>query len=272
MGKTLETQILNPSSPIEEKIVEIGPWFHNLHLPDGIQTAPAHPLGDFPLFKWQQIAPFIPEDLSGWTVLDIGCNAGFYCLELAKRGANVTGIDIDDHYLRQANWVLKEYNIKNVTYKKMQVYDLASEARRYDLLLFMGVFYHLRYPLLALDIVSGLFNKLLIFQTLTMPGLEIIDTSEDIKIEGREVMLNPGWPKMAFIENTLEGDETNWWAPNHSAVMAMLKSCGLELTGMPAHEIYVCRHNSITDNNEEMNSATKAYNLIYRDSIDERNL
>jgi tRNA (mo5U34)-methyltransferase len=82
------------------RIAELGPWFHNLHLPEGVQTAPAHFLGDFPRWKWREISQHIPEDLTGWTALDIGCNAGFYSFELARRGAQVTGIDLDEHYLR----------------------------------------------------------------------------------------------------------------------------------------------------------------------------
>ncbi len=66
-------------------IEELKPWFHNLHLPDGQETAPDHPLGDFPAFKWKQIAPHLPRDLAGWQVIDIGCNAGFYSFELARR-------------------------------------------------------------------------------------------------------------------------------------------------------------------------------------------
>ncbi len=68
-------------------IAALGPWFHNLHLPDGRQTAPGHPLGDFPSFKWRELAPSLPQDLTGWSALDIGCNAGFYSFELARRGA-----------------------------------------------------------------------------------------------------------------------------------------------------------------------------------------
>ena len=87
-----------------QEIEQLGPWFHNLHLPNGAQTAPHHTLGDFPAFKWQQLEDYIPADLSGWEVLDIGCNAGFYSIELARRCANVLGIDVDPHYLRQAEW------------------------------------------------------------------------------------------------------------------------------------------------------------------------
>src|SRR5688500_8828241 len=56
------------------QIAALGPWFHNLHLPDGSQTPPTHPFGDFPMFKWRHLAGAVPDDLRGWSVLDIGCN------------------------------------------------------------------------------------------------------------------------------------------------------------------------------------------------------
>jgi len=87
---------------LQNEIKALEPWFHNIHLPDGTQTAPYHELGDFPMLKWKAIAPHLPGDLSSWKAVDVGCNAGFYSVELAKRGAKVTGIDIDEHYLRQA--------------------------------------------------------------------------------------------------------------------------------------------------------------------------
>src|SRR5437763_161621 len=80
----------------EREIQSLAPWFHNLHLPSGVQTCPRHWLGDFPAFKWREVAPVIPEDLTGWHCLDIGCNAGFYSFELAKRGASLVGIDCDE--------------------------------------------------------------------------------------------------------------------------------------------------------------------------------
>lgn len=218
------------------------PWFHNLHLPDGSQTAPAHPLGDFPSFKWAQIAAHLPEDLRGWTALDVGCNAGFYSFELARRGARVTGIDVDPHFLKQARWASRLYDLEgSVEFQHAQVYDLAHEQDGYDLVLFLGVFYHLRYPLLGLDILAEKVKRLMVFQTLTIPGEEVADVPIDQDFDDREPMIAPGWPKMAFIEKKLAGDPTNWWAPNHAAVEAMLRSTGLEVTGRPGHEIYLCR-------------------------------
>src|SRR3546814_8580901 len=127
----------------DDQVAALGPWFHNLHLPDGTETAPDHPLGDFPAFKWQHVTRHLPEDLSGWTALDIGCNAGFYSFELAKRGAMVTGIDIDPAYLRQAHWAVQEYGLGDrVRFAERPVSGLAREPRRLDLVLFLGVFYH----------------------------------------------------------------------------------------------------------------------------------
>src|SRR3954453_5104313 len=137
------------------EIAALAPWFHNLHLPGGIETAPDHPLGDFPAFKWRELAPALPDDLAGWRALDIGCNAGFYTFELARRGADVLGIDTDEHYLRQARWAAEQLGFDGlVRFERRQVYDVAGIDGRFDLVLFMGVLYHLRHPLLALDLLA----------------------------------------------------------------------------------------------------------------------
>ena len=83
------------------RVRQLGPWFHDLEL-NGVRTAPNHPLGNFLRELWSLAAPAFPEDMTGMTVLDIGCNAGFYSLQLASRGASVTGIDHDPRYLAQA--------------------------------------------------------------------------------------------------------------------------------------------------------------------------
>ena len=231
------------SQELLNRIRELSPWFHNLHFPDGTQTAPDHGFGDFPKVLWQQIAPHLPEDLGGWTVLDIGCNAGFYSFELARRGARVTGIDVDPHYLQQAGWAAEQLGLQNsVNFRQMQVYDLAREAGTYDLVLFMGVFYHLRYPLLGLDIVARKVGRSMIFQTMKLPGRAVVDQL-DHEINERDLLLAPGWPKMAFIEHRLAGDPTNWWIPSHAGVEALLRSAGMRITGYPGHEIYLCEPN-----------------------------
>jgi len=226
---------------LDREIAELAPWFHNLHLPDGRSTAPDHPLGDFPEFKWRQLASAIDEDLTGATALDIGCNAGFYSFRLAARGARVLGIDSDEHYLRQARWAADMLDPEGrVTFAAMQVYDLARTAQRYDLVLFLGVLYHLRHPQLALDIVARLVAGRLVFQTLTMPGGVPVDPPSNLPLEQRDRLTGPGWPRLAFVERSLAGDPTNWWVADDACARAMLRSAGLRVTATPGHELYVC--------------------------------
>jgi len=229
------------SSDARREVDELGPWFHNLHFPDGLQTAPEHFLGDFPSYKWKVVAEQIPEDLHGWTALDVGCNAGFYTFELAKRGARVTGIDSEPLYLKQAQWAAERFELADrVRFEQLSVYELGKLPTTYDLVLFMGVFYHLRHPLLALDLLASKVQRRMIFQTLTMPGDVVAEVPEDLPLLQREALCGEGFPQMAFIEQKLAGDLTNWWAPNHAAVLAMLRSTGLRITRQPGHEIYVC--------------------------------
>jgi tRNA (mo5U34)-methyltransferase len=234
--------MMSPSPDIYREIEALGPWFHNLHLPGGVQTAPGHRFGDFPRFKWKHVAAAIPNDLTGWSALDIGCNAGFYSIELARRGAHVLGLDVEPLYLRQAQWAAKRLELDDrLKFVEGQVYGLANERRTFDLVWFTGVFYHLRYPTLALDLVRRVTRKLLMFQTMTAPGEQVRRTPEDLPLEERAQLLDPGWPKMAFVEHRIAGDATNWWVPNHACVEALLRSANFEVIARPEHEFYLCR-------------------------------
>jgi tRNA (mo5U34)-methyltransferase len=251
MTEDTSMEPVSPTTLLEEQrtrlhpaSADLAPWFHNLHFPDGSQTAPEHPLGDFPSVKWRQIAPFIAADLRGWKVLDVGCNAGFYTFELARRGAQVTALDIDSHYLRQAEWAAREYGLqRKVEFRQGSIYELAGSAQRYDLVCFMGVMYHLRHPLLALDILRDLTLRQMILQTLTMPGENVTQPPDSIGLDERIQLTRRGWPHMAFIEHSLERDPTNWWAPNHACVEAMVRAAGFKVAARPGHEIYLCEPN-----------------------------
>ncbi|HEY2321161.1 MAG TPA: DUF1698 domain-containing protein [Solirubrobacteraceae bacterium] len=237
-----------PEDPLAARIDELGPWFHNLHLPSGHQTAAGHPLGDFPGFKWRQMAASLDDDLTGQRALDIGCNAGFYSFELAARGAEVLAIDVDEHYLRQARWAAGQLDpAERIQFVRMHVYDLVAVAGQFDVILFLGVLYHLRYPQLALDLLAPLNSGRMIVQTLTIPGEAPVEIPDDLPFEQRERMAAPGWPHAAFIERELAGDRTNWWAPDDACVRAMLRSAGLRVIDAPTHETYVCERDTGDD-------------------------
>ena len=224
------------------EIDSLGPWFHNLHLPDGTQTAPGHRFGDFPSFKWEKLEDTVPQDMKGWSVLDIGCNAGFYSLQLAQRGAHVLGLEIEPLYLRQAQWIAREYELTDqLEFVEGDVYQLINSQRKFDLVWFTGVFYHLRYPALALDLVRRATARYMMFQSMTMPGSSTANVPDDLPLDGRRAMLDESWPKMSFIERRVAGDESNWWAPNATCVEAMLRSSGFEVMARPEHEFYWCK-------------------------------
>ena len=222
-------------------VERLAPWFHNLHLPDGTCTAPKHFLGDYPAYKWEELNRALPADLSSWSVLDIGCNAGFYSFELARRGAKVTAIDSNPHYLRQAQWAASLFGLsERIEFRCQQLYALAAEQRTYDLVLFFGVLYHLRYPLLGLDIAARKTRRLLGLLGLLLPGPAAVADSENYAFYDREAMGHPGWPKMAFIEGRFANDPTVWWIPNYACLQAMLRSCGLQIVANPGAELYIC--------------------------------
>src|SRR5690606_28860523 len=185
------------TSTLPERIKELGPWFHNLRI-RGHQTAPDHPLGDYPNFKWQGFRQVVPDDLTGRSVLDIGCNAAFYAIEMARRGAQVTAIDSDPHYLAQARFAADQAEVA-IDLQHMDVYRVAELGRRFDLVIFMGVFYHLRHPLLVLDLLHRhVVGGQMLFQSMQRGSSEVAPVKPDYPFEEAQMFDAPGWPKMYF--------------------------------------------------------------------------
>jgi tRNA (mo5U34)-methyltransferase len=226
---------------IRAKVRALGPWFHNIDL-DGVATAPDHFLGDYPAAKWRRFAHAIPADLTGRSVLDIGCNGGFYCIEMKRRGAaRVLGIDFDDDYLAQARFAA-EVSGEDIEFARLSVYDVAAIGERFDIVLFMGVLYHLRHPLLALDLIhEHVADDLLIFQSMQRGSTQVDAIAPDYDFGETAHFDSPGYPKLHFIEKDYARDPTNWWAPNAACVEAMLRSAGFAITSHPEQEVYICR-------------------------------
>jgi tRNA (mo5U34)-methyltransferase len=229
------------SERIQQRVSELGPWFHNLNL-RGVQTAPEHFLGDYPAVKWQRFAEALPADLAGSSVLDIGCNAGFYSIEMKRRGAErVLGLDTDPRYLAQARFAA-EVEGADIEFRQMSVYELPMLGERFDLVLFMGVLYHLRHPLLALDILHDhVVDDTLVFQSMLRGSAEPGAVERDYVFWQTEHFEAASYPRMYFVEHKYAGDPTNWWIPNRACAEAMLRSAGFEIVGHPEDEVFVCR-------------------------------
>lgn len=230
---------------IRQRVAELGQWFHNLDL-RGVKTAPNHFLGDYPEVKWQRFASSIPNDLTGKSVLDVGCNAGFYSIQMKRRGADrVLGIDSDDKYLDQARFAAKVSGAE-IEFRKLSVYRVAELHEMFDLVLFMGVLYHLRHPLLALDLLHEYaVADLLVAQSMLRGSDVTIEVPPDFPFWESERFENENFPHMYFVEKRYANDPTNWWIPNRSCFEAMLRSAGFEILDHPEDEVFVCRRSTV---------------------------
>jgi tRNA (mo5U34)-methyltransferase len=172
---------------------------------------------------------FQSRDLTGKSVLDVGCNAGFYSIEMKKRGAaRVVGIDSDDLSLRRARLAADVSGFPDIEFRNMSVYDVASLGERFDLVLFMGMLYQLRHPLLALDLLyEKVVADILIFQG--MDG------------DRRRATHAADGPVMYLVDRRSGSEPTNWWVPNRACAEALLRSAGFAIEANPEEEVYICR-------------------------------
>ena len=230
-----------PRTDLEERIAALGPWFHNINL-GGTWTAPDHFLGDYPGAKFRHFAPQLPKDLAGKSVLDIGCNAGFYSIEMKRRGADrVVGIDFDDRYLDQARFAA-EVKGQDIEFRKLSVYDVAALAEKFDLVIFMGVLYHLRHPLLALDLIrEHVAGDMMLFQSMQRGSPHVLKLEDDYEFAETGMFFESSFPKLHFIERQYAHDWTNWWVPNRACTEAMLRSAGFSIDKQIEEEVYLCR-------------------------------
>jgi tRNA (mo5U34)-methyltransferase len=232
---------MSEQDEIRRRIDDLGQWFHNIDL-KGVRTAPNHFLGDYPNVKWRHFAHAVPKDLRGMTVLDIGCNGGFYSIEMKRRGADrVVAIDTETMYLNQARFAAEMSGVE-IEFRNLSVYDVAKLGERFDLVIFMGVLYHLRHPLLALDLIHDhVARDLMLFQSMQRGSADVEPLEPDYPIEETKIFDRPGYPKMHFVEHRYSHDDSNWWIPNRACVEAMLRDSGFEISERAEDEVYLCR-------------------------------
>jgi len=245
---------------IRRRVTELGQWFHNLDL-RGVKTAPNHFLGDYPQVKWQRFAHAVPADLSGKSVLDVGCNAGFYSIQMKKRGAErVVGIDTDEKYLDQGRFAAK-VNGMDIEFRNLSVYRVAELREQFDLVLFMGVLYHLRHPLLALDLLrEHAVDDLLVAQSMVRGSRCRVNFPSDFDFWEEDVFEDKSFPRLYFVEQRFAKDPTNWWIPNQAGFEAMLRSAGFAILDHPEPEVFVCSRTRLTgpiDPRDELREITR---------------
>jgi tRNA (mo5U34)-methyltransferase len=119
---------------------------------------------------------------------------------------------------------------------------VAELREQFDLVLMMGVLYHLRHPLLALDLLhQHVVRDVMVFQSLLRGSEKVEKLREDYPFWETDIFARPGYPVMYFVENSYSHDPTNWWIPNRACVEAMLRSAGFEILDRPEDEVYICK-------------------------------
>jgi tRNA (mo5U34)-methyltransferase len=212
---------------IQGELKRLAPWFHRIDLGDGLYTKTESVMGepvDHPLGPWQTIQTLIPRDLSGKTVLDVGCNAGFYAFETKRRGASrVLGVDGQRQHVRQGLFVRKVLGL-DVEFRRLNVYDVNPRSvGRFDITLALGLLYHLKHPILALENLYQVTKELLIIETAIMPRER---TPESFKhsFGAAQAVLHP----LVYVENPPAAKEQvfNWFLPGVEALTALLRNTG----------------------------------------------
>jgi len=181
-------------------------WYHSIQLPDGQVIQGLQSLEQLRT----RLAQFpIPEDLRGKRVLDIGAWDGWFSFEMERRGAEVLAVDSAEHTQFR---VARELLGSKVEYRIADICRISSrDVGRFDIVLFFGVLYHLKHPLLALETVCEL--------TTDMAFVESFVTDDGA---------DPGAPPvMEFYETTeLRGQFDNWVGPNASCLLAFCRTAG----------------------------------------------
>jgi len=191
-------------------------WFHTIDLGGGVVTPG---IDDSPV-RLARVQ--LPPSLEGKTVLDIGAWDGFFSFECERRGA--ARVVAADHFSwhgpgwgTKAGYTLAHQALgSRVEDVDIDVMDLSPDRiGTFDVVLFLGVLYHLRHPLLALERVASVTRDYLIVET-------VVD------------LVGFRRPAMAFYPGReLNNDPTNWWGPNLPAVRGMLESLGFREVIVP---------------------------------------
>ncbi|HEV2862737.1 MAG TPA: DUF1698 domain-containing protein [Pyrinomonadaceae bacterium] len=214
---------------ILETLERLQPWFHRIDLGGGVFTKTESVMGepvDHPAGPWQVIGRCLPEDLTGKSVLDVGCNAGFYAVEAKRRGARrVLGVDGQRQHVRQAVFVRKALGL-DIEYRRLNVYELTRRnVGQFDITLALGLIYHLKHLVLALENLYEVTRELLIVETAIMPP-ERTPESFTHPLGQAEMRLHA----LAYVENPPEAKEQvyNWFLPGVEGLSALLRNTGFD--------------------------------------------
>jgi tRNA (mo5U34)-methyltransferase len=204
------------SSEVRALVDAVPHWHHIMRFPHGIVSPGVYDPRE--LFSFLEL-----PDLRGKRVLDVGARDGYFAFECERQGAEVVAVDYADMELTGFGAAKRIYG-SAVKYVQANVYDLSPEQMgSFDVVLFLGVLYHLRHPLLALDRMRGLCRELLIVESLVCDARIFtgFETGRSLA-ELAPTLVNV--PLAQFLPvGRFHSDSTNKWVPNIACLQALLE-------------------------------------------------
>ena len=210
---------------IRRRVAEHGRWFHEIELAPGIVT-PGEDANRLKLPVLDELG--LPQDARGLRVLDVGCSDGYFSFEMERRGAEVLAVDVVAE-TATGFALAREILASRVSYRTDNVYNLSPEGYgRFDLVLFLGVLYHLRKPLAALDAIRSVVapGGRLFVATLLIDDYVLLPDGTTTTLAALDPRLAEIALWQAYPRDSLNGDFTNCFAPNQAALVAALEEAG----------------------------------------------
>lgn len=206
---------------IDSRIAELDRdpgWYQDIDLKNGRSTKTRRVWGeelDHPRKRWAEVAPAVPDDMTGMSVLDIGCNAGYFAFQAKDRGAaDVLGIDMNQGYIDQAKFAA-EVRGQDVSFEVRDIYDLTKIGRSFDFVFCVGILYHCKYLKQAVEQVGAVTEGTVVVETAIHPG-------------------NRDLPLVRFVRSSqYSGPDADGaarlpghWHPNMTALKDLFAECG----------------------------------------------
>ena len=226
-------------------IEKLKPWFHKIDFPEHrVSTKQGSDFGedaDHPLPTWRHVRKCFPDDLSGKTVLDIGCNGGFYSFEARKRNAEaVLGVDARNQHVRQARFAQTVLGLDRMEFRRQSLYELDPlRDGQWDMVLALGLVYHLKHLVAGLESLFRMTRETLVLESaVALPGMAAASpfkrglSTETAKVLQPVTMEYGGVEKefmpLFYVKNdeyAMEAAE-NWFLPTTETLVGMLRDVG----------------------------------------------
>ena len=227
---------------VEREVEALGWWYHHFELPSGVWTGDGEAPAYDPIERWELFESHLPADLAGKSVLDVGGNSGYFSVRMKQRGAGrCVMVEPVAEFVAQANFVFEQFDVDvDVVQEDVHVFCLRT-SERFDYVLFLGLFYHLKYPVLVLDRLAEMTKELMVFNSHIggPPAKERKRWRGRDERDERDDLQSDSFPRMSFLETAYRGDFSNWWVPNHEAMEPLARSAGLKVLARPHPEMLI---------------------------------